>query len=1314
LRYVGQLNRLYVNGRVAKEFSLKKKPSYLKEIDSEQWEKWNKRIEDKFFWNVPTSKALDISEMKIDEVRPWPKIDDFRKVANAYVDKVLEVPLTHKEWTDEQVYQHLDLDKTPALPWRFMGHRTREDFFKSEEWINIKDNVEALAEIGHIYKSCPKEEWSDIADFYDNKTRTFLVPGAHVLFWQLKIYGQGNENLKNWVWSKYGFNPFSGNVHRMAREMLLEDENGEKLYPIIIFWDVSGYDRKIYLHFVAERRYRYWLKANEHSKNAAHARWVADGLKTSLIVFHNGDICYRDRGNNSGSGMTTANNIEAGFEVVTDLLVCSYHRKYGEIPSYDLIYKQLVKLYGDDNASALMIQFEYMLDSAFIADRLLNGHGLKLKLTGGGKGNPLSELSFLGFNFHLFENQWWIPKWNLDRLLVPLIYSKEKLRLDIFLQRFYAILILSFAHPEWAEIRSVYAKVLQWANEHSGNPSVKALIKLGIPTYTEMKYFYIGLESGVSWPKYARKHIMEKIDSIEDGRTFILSNNYKGKLQEWCVVRGLSIPTYIHTSTGPAHSPTFLTTAMFQGEQYSTYTSNKKEGEQRIAYQILSGIAALNNVNERNKAFNQNRVSECKTGEEKGESRDYMFFYNFMVQYRSYIDLTPEERIYHPLSNLFDCGDKQAAARLAAMFKAGSFNPYGNGQAASKYYITKPGIISVGGAYSCSSTCMVPGSVNIMGSGDTAQDAFADWLAQVNAYINLWEPPQRGFIFDMFKVLREQGKPTCIVTEYSFIWEDDENIAFKKFWTKYKEGSFNPYGNGQTSQAIVLKQNEMGFRPVGRGLRLNYIDVANEYRYEDDHKRSPSYQKMMRFDQLVAFMFELLQRDGINLSEFETDRTRFMGSFNPYGNGQPPMAKARWLSLNPKFQGRDVSFINMKYQAYVKKAQKNAKQPLAVKEMKKVMNAQAPPRKYVIPKNNIPKREKKYEKGYDNSRVKMTLSGCAKGYATAQMCPFFYKDGSCAKRVPRSVNMKELPCIPSFPTVKSRKMSAWADFEFGFSDTTGGVAWCAAAPWRMANTEANNDDVSPVCIFFNSTQSHTTPAFPNFDTGSTSWPGGHVQLNSDYSNDDLILTSQEVGIRYRPVGFGLRIRYIGAVMTAAGMIHGVVHPDHTSLSGLSVDDISQYETYFQAPIADMENGKWTYLTHNPVNEADLSYAGDTIANATWPNEPFKNHYMGFLITGAPPGTSFHGQVFGIYEVEGASVRGKTISTADPQGLAVVANSISPDLQNKNNKEIPIKSMLSGGASDMSVTSSAPKGETYATPSPTNIMNDIAKVMTAVI
>lgn len=1396
LEYVGQLNPLFLTNRVALEFTLKKQPSFLREIDPEVWRKWNDRIESKYFWNTPTVKALDISEMKIDEERPWPLNDKFKKVAISYVDKILEVPLTHKEWTDEEVYDHLELDKTPAFPWRIMGYRTRKDLFESPEWADIKDNIEALTEIGHIYKSTPKEEWSAMADYHANKTRTFLIPGAHVLFWQIKLFGQGNENLKKWVWSQYGLNPFSGNVNKMAKEMLLEDEQGERLYPIVVFWDVNGYDRKISLHDVAERRYRRWMAANPMSSNGKFARWIADGLKRSIVIFANGDICWRLRGNNSGSGMTTANNIEAGFEVVTDLLICAYYRKYQEMPTFELIYKQLVKLYGDDNASALMKQFEYMLDEPFLTDRLLNGHGLKLKLMSGGRETPLNEVSFLGFNFHLFEGKWWIPKWNLDRLLVPLVYSKERLRLDIFLQRFYAILILSFAHEEWAEIRCVYAKVLQWASDNNGQPAVKALIRLGIPTYDEMKYFYLGLESGVVWPilEHTKMNTQKKVNTVGD---YDPMNNYKGKLQELCMAQGLKTPEYVHTVTGPSHCPTFLTVTLFQGEKFTVYSASKKEGEQRVAHRILSQIPVemvpkkyvlerapppieefnsltltddiLNQFNERAQKYsresekvNVDRQEKAQEGfdveeeKRKTQMRNQMFFFNFLVQYRSYLDLTPEQRLYHPLAKLFAMGDKKASEWLSRMIIDGTFDPYGNGQMAKrsqdngKYYLMKPGVVQVGELFICSSTCLVPGSVNITGQGSTAGEAFQNWLDQVVGYINVWEPPVKGPLYDMFKVMRAQGKPTG-VTEYCYLWDDDEKIAYLKMWTEFKEGGFNPYGNGQTEEELIkdicrIKPKIAGMRVVymssnptsmfesevaERNARINreenirrineglqrentFIEELREHERLDEQfnlrfpkEKPPPYISYGNVDDTVCKNPVLKEKYfaegsynpyGNGMIESQWIKLFMEGGYNPYGNGMI-MGKKQWIDINSKMlMGRDKQFIEKKYQNYVKKAGKSPNQ-IVRKEMKQVMNPK--------PYNNFKKdkrpqpggQKKNFKKGYDGGRVKVSLSGCAKGYATAQMCPFFFKDGSCASRVPKSVSMKELPCVPSFPTVKSRKMTCWADFEMGFSNT-GGVAWCAAAPWRLANNESNTDDVSPSILYSGAWGANTTAEFPTFDQGSESYPGGWGMMNSDYTTEQLVTTSTGVGIRYRPVGFGLRIRYIGALMQAAGMIHGGVQPDHTSLAGIQLDQFAQYETYFTRQVSSVADGKWVELTFNPVNSADLEYARDTVANATWNSEPFKNHFMGFIVTGAPAGASFQGQIFGIYEVEGAEVRGKTISVSDVVGTSAVLNSIGPDLQNKNNSNVPVKTLLQKGIQDITAVTGT-KSE--------NLAGDVAKL-----
>jgi len=180
-----------------------------------------------------------------------------------------------------------------------------------------------------------------------------------------------------------------------------------------------------------------------------------------------------------------------------------------------------------------------------------------------------------------------------------------------------------------------------------------------------------------------------------------------------------------------------------------------------------------------------------------------------------------------------------------------------------------------------------------------------------------------------------------------------------------------------------------------------------------------------------------------------------------------------------------------------------------------------------------------------------------------------------------------------------------------------------------------------------------------------------------------------VGIKYRIVGAGLRIKYTGNMVNASGIIACVEQSDHETLSGLTLDAVSQLDSYFSVSVVSAMEKKedpWTYLTYTPVAMDDFDFNPDTIANATWPANGNKNHFIGAILSGIPTGGDyFSWEAIVHYEAIGQAVRGKTNTPSDPMGTAAVLNTITPETQKKNNTPEPVKSALSEGASDMSLS-----------------------------
>lgn len=1127
------------------------RPSVLSKIDSNLWNALLPQCGD-YFYNTPTMESINLAEMRIDDVRPWPKLDQFRAYAQVIADNMLEPSLTAEEWTDLQTLDHLDLKKGVGCPLKFCGFKTRDQLYSSRLWLNNFENVDFLKDLLPLYESVGKEELADMQDFRDKKSRTFQTTGAHLLYWQLRLYGQGNENLKQFKWSKYGFNPFYGGVNKWYKDLMVKDENGKLLYVVRICWDISGYDRKIYLHWVADRRFRFWKNANPKSKYADIAAWVRDAWKRSIIIFHNGDIVVRLRGNNSGSGTTTTNNIEAGFEVVADLLVYTYYHKYKELPPEYLITKQLIALYGDDNAMFLMEQFDLMLDENLVKQRLLDQHGLVCKWLVGGIEHPFNELQFLGFTI---EPYWknpniFIPKWDIKRLVHPILYTPRKKEDWQYLQQVYSLLLMSFAYKDtYFLIKRIYMRLLQHY-QSSGQPEIKFMINLGVPSEEDVEQFYLGFESESRLPIHVE---------IGGGGPLIKFNMISNQESKYVNGTRYECPDFCHKCC--------------------------RIEEESMDYESIPEVNDIEDWSKCDPFYDPKQQTEffgyrhnCNYCWDHGKA---CLFHGYRNTVKNYSNRSRSIDFNRYPGSLFEYDDKITKARIAKTPKHGVFNEYGNEMLAMQYTITKPSITTLSdSSFTCSSTCIFETPQNIVGTGDTATDAFDDWSSQVSGYLENWAPDFLKPIRLLVESFRKLPRPAS--HEFMFIWDYPIEKSVFTFWDMFKEGSFNKFGNGQ------------------------------------------------------------------------------------------PISLVQWTALNKKRLGSlNNDAVEVEYNKYLQRTKNKGRKPNP-----KPKGRRQQPVKRAVPQN-------KRTTGYEE-RAKINLSGCAKGYMTALRCSFWWQDNSCASKVPRGLS-KDLPCIPMFPAIKTRKFNGRAQGTLTVTST--GQAFIMFAPWRLANDNANNTNVSCPILYSNGATSLGSNVFPLVDSGAA-WVSGAASLRTDYTTANLVSVGG-VGIRERIVGAQIRVKYIGPSNLASGLYNCVEQSDHQTLSALTLDTIGTYESFFSLSVDSqrMKKDPWVYLSYTPVDESDFQFAPDTIANATWSTVLNKNHFIGILITGAPvSGDFFNWEAIVHFEAIGQQVTGKTDTPCDPTGTAVATNSIKAENQKTLNTDQTVMQAAKVGTGDLSVSS----------------------------
>lgn len=163
-------------------------------------------------------------------------------------------------------------------------------------------------------------------------------------------------------------------------------------------------------------------------------------------------------------------------------------------------------------------------------------------------------------------------------------------------------------------------------------------------------------------------------------------------------------------------------------------------------------------------------------------------------------------------------------------------------------------------------------------------------------------------------------------------------------------------------------------------------------------------------------------------------------------------------------------------------------------------------------------------------------------------------------------------------------------------------------------------------------------------------PGFSAVAGSITAQSNSTFTFAQIGgtgslMQVRVVGFGVRIRYSGTELNRAGTIYSFHDPTHSTLLNETAATLGDEEQMKRFPVS----RDWTTVTYSPVIADDfqlnpfLSVNFNTAGANRW--------YIGHLIAGAVPGVSFDYEVYGVYEFNGQTVRGMTVTHSDPIGLA---------------------------------------------------------------
>jgi hypothetical protein len=526
----------------------------------------------------------------------------------------------------------------------------------------------------------------------------------------------------------------------------------------------------------------------------------------------------------------------------------------------------------------------------------------------------------------------------------------------------------------------------------------------------------------------------------------------------------------------------------------------------------------------------------------------------------------------------------------------------------------------------------------------------------------------------------------------------------------FKEGSFNPYGNGQTSSLNLLfdnlsfppggavyrtpttitifppdfSENDSGdiictYRVVGLDnifyITATGIDVSSAYSEANENLSDTLYEHFLpppiavtRHKKIFSILSEMkdphvtaehLLHVFYHDSVFDSSsgprdvdvKSPKPGSFNPYGNGQPE-TRAQFLKKR-KAAGVSGATALLEWKNHVRQMRQKPKVATPVVTNNKTSSRRR--RKNTVASGNIISVPKV------STQVANHLSPCAASYLKALVHPFDVIDrpmfGNWWNKV-YAASADTLPCVPDFPPSMSRKF--WNILRFDAFAGTNGIMTVNLAPFRLANNGTLGINNSPPVLATQATFTGATPIFPNMDTGSVLTPGViGLNLASDYDSASLVVNLSGTGTSYRVVSAGLRVMYTGSELTRAGMYHCVQTLDHSSLSNISTTSISSLPSYFSLRV----NNDWVTISYAPVHKEEYEFDIDGMVNpSSIPNYPtFEKlaHYMGIMVVGAAPSAPYRCEVVIQYEATGSNIQGKSKSESDVTGLSVVSNVVTP-------------------------------------------------------
>lgn len=305
-----------------------------------------------------------------------------------------------------------------------------------------------------------------------------------------------------------------------------------------------------------------------------------------------------------------------------------------------------------------------------------------------------------------------------------------------------------------------------------------------------------------------------------------------------------------------------------------------------------------------------------------------------------------------------------------------------------------------------------------------------------------------------------------------------------------------------------------------------------------------------------------------------------------------------------------------------KRKTKTPQQPRIMIEVERKAN-NAPRRK---PRSNR-KRKSRNNTRNSNKLLNSAISTCALKYAACLANPFTGPMG----------------CVPTFPGLSTRKMRCFCR---GYMVTgTMNYGFVAADPLSCVTNDQDTIAFTAATYTGNSIElSH--PMVPTVGVAFAS-------TNSDFSFAEF---DDPGGASARVVGFGIRMKYVGTELNLGGSYFSLQQPNHQSIQNYNINDFGEYN---ECKKADVQRGQWITLLYKPslTSELNLSSANNfpSISFTSGTYSFLNSFYMGVLVISALPAQPFMWEIFGVYEISGGLVRGKSPSEVDYHGFSKVTS-----------------------------------------------------------